>query len=165
MQKRGTRYGNTSTIKKQNRFRASCDDTLVLRNTCVIDDGDCATRQRMRSHRVNKVPQGLIAVRAKISCVERANRMTMVAALSPHDPTRGCVGMHAIVPTCGLPNAPWRLDLSGWNHHLATEDDHIIGHAIGLANRGGRDIVLRANARKRVACHDGVDGGCAIRGG
>lgn len=52
--------------------------------------------------------------------------------------------------------------LSGWNDHFAAEDHDIIGHAVGLTDGLGGDLVLRANARKRVARHDRMDGGSAV---
>lgn len=64
-----------------------------------------------------------------------------------------------------FPNAARRVDLSGRNDHLATKDDDIIGHAIGLSNGGNRDLVLCADAGKRVACNDGVNGGSSVRSG
>jgi hypothetical protein len=73
-----------------------------------------------------------------------------IIAISIHDPMCGCIDRHANDPATRFTSASRRLGLSGWNDHLAAEHHHIIGHAIGLADRGCGDIVLRADARKRI---------------
>ncbi len=69
-----------------------------------------------------------------------------IIAISIHDPIHGCMGRHPNASDARITGASRRLDLSGWNDHLAAEHHHIIGHAIGLADRGRGDLVLRADA-------------------